>query len=348
MKKIVKGMMLLSVGMLFVGCSCNKNKNNDSPTIQPPVAEENKVLDLSTDRVNLYEQSVKSVVKVDNENEIGTGVVYKKESGFAYIITNAHVILDDNGNEYHDNVKITFHDYSIAKASYIGMDKTRDVALFYVKDTTSCEVAKIVAYDTDVKVGESVYAIGHPYGQMFAMTEGTLTTNRFKTAIPGGVEVYIYNATATINSGNSGGPLFNSKGEVIAINTMHPKSSEIKNFNYSIPINYFIKIANHIAKNNKTRYIDPSIAFEGISVCDFSIENLTTKGITAKNGVYITAAEEIGLTPGRIITKINGAVIETYSDYEFELNKYNIGETITVTTVDIAGINEKAVNIVLK
>ena len=47
MKKIVKGMMLLSVGMLFVGCSCNKNKNNDSPTIQPPVAEENKVLKIT-------------------------------------------------------------------------------------------------------------------------------------------------------------------------------------------------------------------------------------------------------------------------------------------------------------
>ena len=350
MKKLLKGMMLLSVGLLLTGCG----KSDEDPTntqIEQPSENQNQIFDISSDKVDLYEESVKSVVRVQAGKQLGTGVVYKKESGLAYIITNAHVLTDTAGNKYYEDIEVIFHDFSKARGTYIGLDKTKDVAVFTVKDTDSCTVAKIVAKDTDVVIGESVYAIGNPRGEYFSVTEGVISANRWKTTTSyiSGSEtlINVYNSTATINSGNSGGPLFNSKGEVISINSMHPQNAEIRNFNYSIPINYFIKVANHIVKNN-TSYVNPKLNIEGKSICDFSVDNLTAKGIKVKNGVYVEVSSETGILVGRVITKINGSSVETLSDYEFELLKYSVGETITVVTVDIVGTSERTVSVTLK
>ena len=350
MKKILKGMMLLSVGLLLTGCGKNSDEP-DSPQIQQPSENQNQIFDISTDKVALYEESVKSIVRVNAGSQLGSGVVYKKESGLAYILTNAHVLTDTTGNKHYENIEVIFHDFSRAKGTYIGLDKTKDVAVFTVKDTDSCVAAKIVAKDTDVTIGESVYAIGNPFGEYFSVTDGIISANRWKTSTSyiSGSEtlVNVYNSTATINSGNSGGALFNSKGEVIAINSMHPQNTNMRNFNYSIPINYFIKIANHIVKNNTT-YVNAKLNIEGKSICDFSVDTLTSKGIKVKNGVYIDKSSETGLLVGRVITKINGNSVETLSDYEFELLKYSTGETITVVTVDNAGTNERTVSVTLK
>lgn len=351
MKKIFKGMLVLTVGLLLTGCG-NNNNTDESTKIEQPAENENNIFDVSSDKVNLYQESVKSVVRIEAGNQIGSGVVYKKESGLAYIITNAHVITDKTGNDYSNDIEVIFHDFSKVKGTFIGLDKNKDVAVISIADNSSCTVAKIVERDNQVVVGESVYAIGNPFGEYFSVTDGVISNNRWKTTtdyISGTTETktFVYNATATINSGNSGGPLFNSKGEVISINTMQPADSSMRNFNYSIPVNYFIKVANHIVKN-KTSYVDPKIAIEGKSVCGFSVENLTTLGVTVKNGVYVTKSSEMGINQGRIITKVNGNVVETFEDYEFELLKYNVGETITIVTTDIIGSNERTVNIVLR
>ena len=343
-------MMLLSIGLLLTGCGKAETPGDD-PVIQQPEQGSN-VVDVSTEKVNLYEESVKSVVRVSAGNQIGTGVVYKKEGGYAYIITNAHVLTDLSGNKYYENIEITFHDFSKVRGTYLGLDKSRDVAVISVVDNTSCTVAKIVERDTDVEIGEYVYAIGNPFGEYFAVTDGMISANRWKTTtdyISGNsdTKVYVYNSTATINSGNSGGPLFNSKGEVIAINSMQPANSNMRNFNYSIPVNYFIKVANHLIKSNE-KFTDSKIDIEGKSVCDFSVDNLNSLGITVKNGVYVTRSNEVVISQGRIITKINGVKVETFQDYEFELLKYSVGDTVTVVTTDIVGTNERTVNVVLK
>ena len=353
MKKILKGIMLLSVGLMLTGCG-NKN-NDDSGVIETPVVNETQFVDLSTDKVELYNEAVKSVVRVEvsissSSTNLGTGVVYKKEGGYAYILTNAHVLSDSNGNKY-ENIHVVFHDYSKAKGTYIGVDRERDIAVFSVKDTESCTVAKIVAKDTDVVIGESVFAIGNPQGEYFSMTDGIISNNRLKTSTTyisknGSSEVHVYNSTATINSGNSGGPLFNSKGEVVSINSMHPSSDSYRNFNYSIPINYFIKVANSLVKN--MQYKEATINIEVASICDYSVDQLTSMGVKVKSGVYITSSSESGLFTGRVITQLNGRYIATKADYLFELLKYNVGDTITLVTTDNVGANEKSVSVVLK
>ena len=294
MKKFIKGMMVLSVGVLLAGCSCNDN-NNDNPIIESGDAS-NEVVDVSNAYETLYNEAVKSTVRVEAGTQLGSGVVYKEEGNLAYILTNAHVLTDANGTPYYNNIDIVFSNYAKVKGTYIYLDRNEDVAVISVPKSDNYTVAKIVNSDTDVSVGESVFSIGNPYGIYFSMTEGTLSSNRIKTAtdyISGtsNTKTYVYNSTATINKGNSGGPLFNSNGEVIAINSMQPSSEDMRNFNYSIPINYFIKVANYLV-TNRSAYVKPTLSINVKSICDYSSGELQTLGITVSKGVHVTTSND--------------------------------------------------------
>lgn len=338
MKKILKGFMAVSIGLLLTGCN-----NNDTPPDTPVIEQENSntsVEDINTDKIAMYQQAVQSVVRIEAGSQIGTGVVFKKEGGYAYILTNAHVLTDTNGAKYYEDIEIIFHDFSKVKGTYINMDRSRDIAVISVPDNISCVVAKIVAVDTNVKIGTSVFAIGNPGGEYFGVTDGIISANRVKTTteyISGTDETktYVYNSTATINGGNSGGPLFNYNGEVVSINTMRPSDKEIRNFNYSIPINYFIKVANHLMKS-QTPYKNATLNGVLTSICDFPVDQLSDLGITVKNGVYVTSSSYTSLNR-RIITHVNNNPIATVFDLEFELLKYTTGDNVVIKTTDITG-----------
>ena len=141
--------------------------------------------------------------------------------------------------------------------------------------------------------------------------------------------------------------MFNSKGEVIAINSMQPSSSDLRNFNYSIPINYFIKVADYLV-TYRTPYSKTTLGLQVQSICDYSISELKTLGISVKSGVHVIGSSEAEVSKGRIITHINGEKIETFADYEFELLKYNKNETVSITTTDTLGINTRTVNLIMK
>jgi serine protease Do len=349
MKKFVKGMMVLSISVLLAGCGCNNDNTNEKPLIQNE--EESVVVNVSTEYEGLYQETVKSTVRIQAGTQLGSGVVYKEEGNLAYILTNAHVLTDKDGNPYYNDIEIIFSNYAKVKGTYIYLDRNEDVAVVSVPKSENYTVAKIVNSDTDVNVGESVYSIGNPYGAYFAMTTGTLSSNRIKTStdyISGDsdTKTYVYNSTATINKGNSGGPLFNSEGEVVAINSMQPSSSDMRNFNYSIPINYFIKVANYIV-TNRTPYVKPTLNIKVKSICEYSTSELSTLGITVLKGVHVTTAND-EIAKGRIITQVNGREIATLEDYEFELLKYSKNDTITLTTTDIVGSQTKTINIKVK
>ena len=355
MKKIVKGMLVLSVGVLLAGCSCNKNDEDVTPQISQ-VYDTNKVFDdVSTNLQEMYEETKQSTVRVLAGPQLGSGVVYKEEGNYAYILTNAHVVTDKTGNEYYKNIEIVFSNYVRVKGTCINFDKNEDVAVISVAKSDNYKVADIIGSDTDVKIGESVYSIGNPRGDYFSVTTGVISANRIETTtdyISGSTATttYVYNSTATINSGNSGGPMFNSDGKLIAINSMQPSDTTIRNYNYSIPVNYFIKVANYLVNNyqNHTSYTKAKLNIEGESIVNYSVSDLSLLGITVKKGVYITNTSEEGLTKGRIITHVEGNEIATWSDFEFELLKYGKGEKVTITTTDIVGTNAKPITLEMK
>jgi serine protease Do len=301
----------------------------------------------------LYATAVKSTVRVIAKNSLGSGVVYKEEGNYAYILTNAHVLTDVSNTDNYSSIEIVFSNYVRVKGTYIYLDKNEDVAVISVPKSDNYTVAKIVSSDTDTKVGEEVLAIGNPSGIYFSASYGKISATKIKTTtdyISGtsATTTYVYNSDATLNGGNSGGPLFNSNGEVIAINTMRPTDeTNTRDFNYSIPINHFIKVADYIV-SNRTSYSRAYLNIEGKSICDYSTSEIATLGITVKTGVYVTSSSETEVSRGRIITQVNGASVATLSDYEYELLKYSKNETITLTTVDISGNNSRTINLRLR
>ena len=144
--------------------------------------------------------------------------------------------------------------------------------------------------------------------------------------------------------------MFNSKGEVIAINTMYPQNPEIRDYNYSIPINYFIKVANYLIKNYQKpdSYVKAKLNMEGQALVDYSVNDLSTQGISVKKGIYITFSGESEVAEGRIITHVNGIEVATLLDYEFELLKYSKGDIVSITTIEISGTHPKTVNLTMK
>lgn len=360
MKKVGKGMLVLSIGLLLTGCGCKNNNDEDKIQVENEYNADYVFDDVSTNLSKLYNESVTSTVRIlasGSRNDgaavtkLGSGVVYKEEGDYAYILTNAHVIKDTQG-DYTTNIEVIFSNYARVSARAIAYDKNEDVAVISVAKSSNYTIAKFVNKDSDVKVGDSVYSIGNPNGQYFAVTTGVISSNRIKTDtyyVSGTTSTltYVYNSTATINTGNSGGPMFNSNGEVIAINSMQPIDDNKKNHNYSIPINYFMKVADYLI-TNRVNYTKTHLNLDVRSVSDYSVSEKNTIGIVVGSGVYVVTSNEEGIARGRIITHINGVKINTFADYEFELLQYNKNDTITVTVSDIVGNNVKDVNVKVK
>ncbi len=231
-----------------------------------PAEEQTQTIITNSEQANasaVYDQTVNGVVTVLNyqsqqtlqqylngesgdlvEAGIGSGFIYKKESGYYYALTNNHVI---DGN---DNLKILTHDQSakddLADAEVIGSDTVYDIAVIRFKSDQDLTVLQMGDSD-DITVGEAVYAIGSPYGTDFAgsISSGIISApiRKFERL----AHSYEYIQTdAAINPGNSGGPLINSSGEVIGVDSMKIADTEADNMGFAIPINTALDIADQL------------------------------------------------------------------------------------------------------
>jgi len=348
---------------MFVGsvAGCDNN-NNDQPPVTNNYDEDKNYEDYSNSLQGLYEENVKSTVVVLGYNQnyerpsMGSGFVFSEVGDYAYILTNAHVLFAkyDSSNalinrEYTDTVEVIHSNYVRVKATVMGYNRDEDVAVLKIDKSTNYKVAKIVSDDNATIIGESVFAIGNPHGNYFAMSEGVISSNRIKTSITyvstkENATTFVFNSTATINSGNSGGALFNSKGEVVAINSMYPQDSQAsgtvyRNYNYSIPVNHCIEVANHIIGNNS--YSRTYLALEGIAVSSLTVSQRTQKSITVTNGVYITNSSVTGIPSDlKVILEVGGIPVNTMEDIEYVLfTKYGNANSAEITIVDKTGIN---------
>ena len=355
MKKVMKGLAVLSMGLLIAGCSCNKK-------VEQPIEENHQ-----TEKINyisipetLYAQVVDTTVRVtgtatNGGTSVGSGVVYKEEGNYAYILTNAHVVTNTSNADYYNNLEITFANSIRVKGTNMGFDKNEDVAVIRIEKSDNYKVATLAANDSATAAPQAVMAIGQPNKQFFAPTIGEITSTRIKTSTSyisnsTSTLTYVFNSTATINTGNSGGPLFNAAGEVIAINTMIPAATnngETKvNHNYSIPVNYFKKVAEFVVTHAQNEsYVHANLSIVGKSIRDYSTSEISNLGLRIYKGVYVTSSSEDEISIQSVIRAVNGTPIESVEDYEFELLKYSVGETIGLTICSPNGSNERTVNI---
>ncbi len=259
----------------------------------------------------------------------GSGFIITSDG---YIITNYHVVEEAVSNSLEINVLTYSGDEYVAK--YIGGDEDNDVAL--IKIDGSDLVPVVLGNSDDLVIGNSVYAIGNPLGQLtFTMTSGIVSALERDLQIElesgGYTTISMFQMDAAVNSGNSGGPVFNSRGEVVGIVSAKYSSLGVEGLGFAIPINNVMPLIEDIMEYG---YIKDRPYF-GITVISVTENIANYYGMVI--GAYINDIEEdsccyeAGIRKGDIITKLGDTEITSSDDLINAKKDYKAGDTATLT-----------------
>ncbi|MCD8195674.1 MAG: trypsin-like peptidase domain-containing protein [Lachnospiraceae bacterium] len=253
----------------------------------------------------------------------GSGIVYTSDG---YILTNYHVIEDSS------SITVTTYDGTVYDAELIGYDESNDIAVLKVDAT---DLSAAVFGDSDsLNVGDQVVAIGNPLGELtFSLTSGVVSALDRQVTLSTSVTMNLIQTDCAINSGNSGGALFNMYGEVIGITNAKYSSSSlgtsVDNIGFAIPINEVQSIIQSIIEDGVV-----SKPYIGVSVTDVGSELLSYGMPEGARVVSVTegsAAEDAGLQENDIITKFGDTEITGSSDLVAAVKAMSVGETCTMS-----------------
>lgn len=273
-------------------------------------------------------------------NSEGSGVIYKKEGDYAFIVTNNHVVSGS------DALEVLFKDGTTVEAELVGSDTFTDLAVLKISSDKVTTVAEFGDSDS-INVGEPAIAIGSPLGTEYAssVTQGIISAKDRSITNQNEGELISINAIQTdaaINPGNSGGALVNAAGQVIGINSVKISSSgngvSAEGMGFAIPSNDVVSIINQLEKDGKVTR--PAL---GISMYDLAtissdqrekILNLkkdVTNGVVVLGVTPATPAEKAGLEKYDVIVEMDGEAIESSSDLQSILYKKQVGDKVSIT-----------------
>ena len=276
---------------------------------------------------DIYDQNIPSVVSIScvmrSGSSTGTGVVFTQDG---YIVTNAHVV------EHAEKISIQLSDDRVFTADLVGIDQVSDLAVLYIaaKDLTAAQFG-----NSDVlRVGDTVVAIGDPLGIKFrgTMTDGIVSAiNRDMTV--SGRTMTLIQTNAALNSGNSGGPLINSYGQVVGINTMKIGAfsdfAGVEGLGFAIPSTVVKDVVEQIISQG---YVSgrPTLGISGDSVDTFYQYYYRLPA-----GLYITAVEpgtpayRAGIEAGDILISIDDTRISDMNTLNSVIFRHEVGDIIT-------------------
>lgn len=275
--------------------------------------------------------SVNSVFGASEAEATGSGIIIREDG---YIVTNNHVVSTESNSSYYaieEASKMTvnlYNDTTEYEATVIGTDEYTDLAVIKI-DASGLTPATLGNSD-NVKVGEFAMAIGCPLGLESTVTSGIISAIN-RTVDDGiGTEYNCIQTDAAINSGNSGGALVNSNGEVIGINTLKLSGTGVEGMGFAIPINTTTDVIDQLIQYQTVKR--PYIGISGIAV-----DEKTAEQYNIPMGVYVytvgkdSPAEKAGLQKGDVITKIEGVEVKTVNELNKEKNNHNIGDAVTLS-----------------
>ena len=258
----------------------------------------------------------------------GSGIIYSEDG---YIVTNYHVIEEAIDDEKAKVEVALAGSEEWIEAKIIGHDEITDLAVIKI-DKKGLQAADF-GTSTNLKVGDIAVAIGNPLGSEFAgtVTSGVISAlNRSVTT--DGRTYKLIQTDAAINTGNSGGALANSKGEVIGINTVKIVATGVEGIGFAIPSDEALPIIKELIENKKISR--PNIGIAGINVTE-----QIAKAYNMTVGIYVSEvleggpAEKAGFKQGDIIIKAEGKEIKTMEELNAIKYKYKIGDTFKVTVL---------------
>ncbi len=320
----------------------NANETTETTSLCTNCAETTTIISnngLSASVEKIYN----TVVMVKNyrngtANGSGSGVVYKKDDKYGYIITNYHVI--DGATE----AKIVMANGKTVDGVILGGDEYLDIAVIRINSSDVISVAKIGS-SKDLKLGDQVIAMGTPVGENYfnSVTIGHVSgIDRKVTVSVKTTADWVQEVTqidAAINPGNSGGPLFNVNGEIVGINSMKLVNSSIEGMAFSIKIDDVVNHLEEFENNQKIQRTLLGISYANVTDTyalfryGVNIPNNITTGVVVISTVEGSGAEKAKLQKGDIITKINDEDVLNKAYLKYILYKYNVGDEIELTYI---------------
>ena len=254
----------------------------------------------------------------------GSGFIISNDG---YILTNYHVIEDSS------SITITLYNGETYDGKIVGYDESNDIAVLKIDAEN---LTPVVLGDSDnLNVGDQVVAIGNPLGELtFSLTAGTISAKDREVTLSGNITMNLLQTDCAINSGNSGGALFNLCGEVIGVtNAKYSSSSStqasIDNIGFAIPINHIRSIVESIIEKG---YL--SKPYIGVSVTDVSAESRfygLPQGAAVRAVAEGGPAEKAGVQTGDIILAVNGTEITGSTALVKQISAVQIGSTLNLT-----------------
>lgn len=349
------------LGLSFLGgyagnqLSQNQNLLNNQTQVVPQKTQKHETS--TTLAVNKVQNAVVSVISYaenDQSNSIfnlgpndsgedtaageGSGVIYKKDGKYAYLVTNTHVISGAS------RLDIQFADGSKVEGEVVGSDVYSDISVVRIPADKVQEVATF-GDSSQLSIGETAIAIGSPLGTDYAnsVTQGIISslertvTSRSEDGQT--ISTKALQTDAAINPGNSGGPLINIDGQVIGITSSKIASSisgvSVEGMGFAIPSNEVIAIVEQLEENG-------SISRPALGISMLNLANLSTSDLKqlklpeeVQGGVVVRSTQAGFPVDGKlkqydVITKIDDTNIESTSDLQSALYSKNINDTITI------------------
>lgn len=273
----------------------------------------------------------------------GSGVIYKKENGKAYIVTNNHVVSGS------DELQVIMSDGTKLTAKLVGTDEVTDLAVLSI-DASKVTTTASFGNSDSITPGEAVIAIGSPLGSDYAtsVTQGiisaksrTMPITDEQTGQQTG-EATVIQTDAAINPGNSGGPLVNAAGQVIGINSMKLAESNdgttVEGMGFAIPSNEVVEIINQLVQNGSVTR--PAL---GVAVVDLTqisasqqssvlkLPSSVTTGAVVSTVSDGSAAAKAGLKKYDVITAIGDTKVESIAQLHTVLYNYKVGDKVELT-----------------
>ena len=266
-------------------------------------------------------------VQTPKREAMGSGVIISTDG---YIVTNNHVV------DGADELTVSLSDNREFSARIIGADKTTDLALIKI-DGKQLPAIQIANSD-DVKVGEWVLAIGNPMGLNNTVTAGIISA-KARTLGANGVESFIQ-TDAAINSGNSGGALVNTRGELVGINAMlYSQTGSYSGYGFAIPTTMMNKVVEDLKQYGVVQRAMIGISGrdvktqvdlekeEGKEATDYG----TMEGIYVAEVVDNSAAQEAGIEKGDVITEVDGQKVQKFGDLSGIIAQKRPGDKVSIT-----------------
>lgn len=287
----------------------------------------------------IYQNNVQAVVLISAKVTSSAGMFGQTTTGVStgsgfvltedgYVVTNHHVVEGASG------VTVTMHDGTEYEAKIIGSDATNDVAVLKITEDVQLQAVEIGSSNA-LKVGDQVVAIGNPLGELTSTLTVGYVSAKERDVTTDGKTINMIQTDAAINSGNSGGPLFNSQGEVVGITTAKysgasSSGATIEGIGFAIPIDDVMPLVDDLMNFG---YINS--AYLGVMVSEMDSATASYYGLPV--GAYVqevtpgNCAEKAGLIAKDIIVALGEHEIDSVSDLTKALRKFKAGDTTTIT-----------------